>query len=227
MLKVGEREEEEGGFFDSLNEASDYDIWLREPQSVSERRHNFLSRMGFQSSVIERRNSNSEANCSFDYSKRDCFGDVHIEVDREVNETKLVEVLEDCLRGRDSTTTISKRKKNQVIRWLMSFAKDKSKLGNTRGSNKSNKQRYIEQQVKSHNGLIWTMRFSPDGQFLASGGEDGVVCIRRVTTKSTSSSSHASAKNFRLEDEALLELKGHCSDVLDLAWSTSNVTKCF
>ncbi|KAL2339589.1 hypothetical protein Fmac_007529 [Flemingia macrophylla] len=34
---------------------------------------------------------------------------------------------------------------------------------------------YMRQDIQAHEGAILTMKFSPDGQYLASGGEDGVV----------------------------------------------------
>uniref|UniRef100_A0A2N9FXT5 Endonuclease/exonuclease/phosphatase domain-containing protein n=1 Tax=Fagus sylvatica TaxID=28930 RepID=A0A2N9FXT5_FAGSY len=95
-----------------------------------------------------------------------------------------------------------------------------------------------------------TSHFSPDGQYLASGGEDGVVCIWRVTSADASykdlmvegnsgikvkggksafggiKTSHASIlipdKVFHIEESPLQEFYGHSSDVLDLSWSNSN-----
>uniref|UniRef100_A0A2N9HVI1 Uncharacterized protein n=1 Tax=Fagus sylvatica TaxID=28930 RepID=A0A2N9HVI1_FAGSY len=89
-----------------------------------------------------------------------------------------------------------------------------------------------------------------DGQYLASGGEDGVVCIWRVTSADASykdlmvegnsgikvkggksafggiKTSHASIlipdKVFHIEESPLQEFYGHSSDVLDLSWSNSN-----
>ncbi|KAG5019414.1 hypothetical protein JHK87_015269 [Glycine soja] len=109
---------------------------------------------------------------------------------------------------------------------------------------------YIGQEIRAHKGLIWTMKFSPNGQYLASGGEDGVIRIWRVKTLNTSSicfnaedsaankvkhdfsssqKKHSSqsfvvlpSKIFKIEESPLHEFSGHASDVLDLAWSNSD-----
>ncbi|GMI93164.1 hypothetical protein like AT5G24320 [Hibiscus trionum] len=110
---------------------------------------------------------------------------------------------------------------------------------------------YMGQEIQAHKGFIWTMKFSPDGQYLASGGEDGVVRIWRVTSidafskplmaerglgrsldrgkfsfgreKLASSQVVIPDKSFWIEESPMHEFHGHSSDVLDVAWSNSNV----
>ncbi|RDX65260.1 WD repeat-containing protein 44, partial [Mucuna pruriens] len=133
-----------------------------------------------------------------------------------------------------------------------------SRTNKTRRINvRQNKKRWMEfsalfigQEIRAHKGLICTMKFSPNGQYLASGGEDGVIRIWRVTSLNTSSicfnaeDSAASKvkhdiscsqkkhsgqsfivlpnKIFKIEESPLHEFYGHASDVLDLAWSNSD-----
>ncbi|GAU13195.1 hypothetical protein TSUD_303260 [Trifolium subterraneum] len=110
---------------------------------------------------------------------------------------------------------------------------------------------YIGQEIRAHKGLIWTMKFSPNGQYLATGGEDGVIRVWRVSSLNASSiffakedspvnklkhdlsispkkcSSQSPAvlpsKILKIEESPLQELYGHSSDVMDLAWSDSDM----
>uniref|UniRef100_J3N6K4 Anaphase-promoting complex subunit 4 WD40 domain-containing protein n=1 Tax=Oryza brachyantha TaxID=4533 RepID=J3N6K4_ORYBR len=132
----------------------------------------------------------------------------------------------------------------------------------------------LRQEVRAHEGSIWCIKFSPDGMFLASGGEDRVVHVWRVTDADAPSSVMSpqlsasqslpplpsqgdggslvpglaaqlsrkarvrrwkSGKDvlpehivvpetvFALADEPACSLEGHLDDVLDLAWSKSQV----
>ncbi|WVZ24526.1 hypothetical protein V8G54_003070 [Vigna mungo] len=164
---------------------------------------------------------------------------------------------------------MGKRKRKN---WWKRFVNErKGGEGNVRskfnaGANKTrrikvrqNKKRWLEfsglfngQEVRAHKGVIWTMKFSPCGQYLASGGEDGVVRIWRVTSldkssicftsKDSTSNRKVERKNtspkkknsyqpfiflpnsiFQIEESPLQEFFGHSSDVLDLAWSNSDI----
>ncbi|CAK8567890.1 unnamed protein product [Lathyrus sativus] len=106
------------------------------------------------------------------------------------------------------------------------------------------------QEIRAHKGLIWTMKFSPRGQYLATGGEDGVVHIWHVSSLNASSICYAKqasavsklkhgvsfsskkccqspvvvpSKILKIEESPLQELYGHSSDVVDLAWSDSDM----
>ncbi|CAI0554865.1 unnamed protein product [Linum tenue] len=100
---------------------------------------------------------------------------------------------------------------------------------------------FVEQEIQAHKGFIWTMKFSPDGKYLATGGEDGIIRIWQVgTTPADSKLPGVGLKKgggqlhhqpsivipemvFRIEESPVHEFRGHSSDVLDLAWSSSNL----
>ncbi|KAK2737185.1 HIR complex subunit [Myotisia sp. PD_48] len=75
--------------------------------------------------------------------------------------------------------------------------------------------------MSNHSGTIHTVRFSPNGKYVASGADDKIVC---VYTQEASAPSHAPAfgtnepppvENWR----TIRRLIGHDNDVQDLGWS--------
>ncbi|KAG8383786.1 hypothetical protein BUALT_Bualt04G0049900 [Buddleja alternifolia] len=267
---------------------SEYDIWLREPQSVKERRDCFLSTMGFvecstliESETValqgitvssscgsstpsiddnllsERRRSNSEANCSVDYSYHDWLDYISItDIEGGMNEN-LVSDKQFEIKQVEACLGKNRRLNKKMMQWWRNltqkmksanFPKEPKLFGEEGKTGRmrieQNRKRCMEcsavyggQQLKAHNGLIWTMKFSPDGQYLASGGEDGLVCIWRVGAinkadncnfespqikKSSNASVVIPEKIFHIEEAPRRKFQGHSSDVLDLAWSTSN-----
>ncbi|KAK2390759.1 Transducin/WD40 repeat superfamily protein [Trifolium repens] len=49
---------------------------------------------------------------------------------------------------------------------------------------------YLRQDIQAHEGSILTMKFSPDGQYLATGGEDGVVRLWQVVEEDRCNETH-------------------------------------
>jgi WD40 repeat protein len=76
---------------------------------------------------------------------------------------------------------------------------------------------YQGQVIKAHDGAILTMKFSPDGQFLASGGEDGVVRVWGVTQSEDC--------KIPMDDPSCVYLKAHCKSGLAPA-DAENDKKC-
>ncbi|KXJ88674.1 WD40-repeat-containing domain protein [Microdochium bolleyi] len=89
---------------------------------------------------------------------------------------------------------------------------------------------------KAHSrGAIWTMEFSKDGRYLATGGQDRIVRIWAILAtpgdrrayEANESQSDTQGHNQRLSapvfsSEPLQEFSGHTGDILDLSWSKNN-----
>ena len=94
------------------------------------------------------------------------------------------------------------------------------------------------QQVTQHNGPIWTMKWSDDGSFLATGGQDSIVRVWLVKNSPACTEIATPEQLLELELKAKKHSKtpstdiiyttpfrlysGHKADVIDLAWSKDN-----
>ncbi|EOA38913.1 hypothetical protein CARUB_v10011309mg [Capsella rubella] len=160
---------------------------------------------------------------------------------------------EDISTNASSSPSRSSSKKS-AKKWLFNcFAGEKDKDFKYKSSEatmskvkvKTNKKNHVElsatymvQKIDGHKGKIWVLKFSPDGKYLATGGEDGVVKIWRITLSDSLLASFMRQqepisqqealvlfpqKAFHIEETPFQELYGHTGDVLDLAWSDSNL----
>lgn len=283
---------------------SEYEIWLKEPKSVEERRQRFLCGMGLAQLASKRDEivsidrivncsgavssssalctygeetnlvcsgggRTSEANSMIDEMEQEQFDKTNVAFENQNSESP--SSMLECEHSCEEECKNSDEGKLKMKSWWKFFVHKKkliedacvskvSKLNSeatkTNGMKvKQNKKRCMEftgvykgQELQAHKGIIWTMKFSPDGQYLATGGEDGTVRIWRVTSMDASHKSFASEGNlkeskynldtkkmshasviipkkiFQIEESPVHEYHGHTSDVLDLAWSNSNVS---
>ncbi|KAI9108718.1 hypothetical protein K1719_020365 [Acacia pycnantha] len=252
----------------------DYEIWVNEPQSVKERRRCFFEGMSFSglsdmssktSLEPQRRirdNNNGAVSNNVvakETSEANMFDEMTMfpEEDVSFHETRHTEAE---VRQRHVDLDMEQKKKKK--KWWERFVNKKKESGANKSHRikvRQNKKRwkelsglYVGQEIRAHNGIIWTTKFSPNGQYLATGGEDGVVRIWRVVLQDISSdcfNAEASVvtkvkqdmfcswkkqsgqrnclvlpnKVFQIEESPMQEFYGHSSDVLDLAWSNSDI----
>ncbi|KAI8637819.1 WD40-repeat-containing domain protein, partial [Parasitella parasitica] len=69
-------------------------------------------------------------------------------------------------------------------------------------------------------GAIWVLKFSKDGCYLASGGQNCVVYLWKLLDQNTQDVPEYSINV--LEEKPHMEYIGHKADILDLAWSKNN-----
>lgn len=63
------------------------------------------------------------------------------------------------------------------------FSMPSIRVGQARRSVKEMSDLRLVQELKAHQGVVWTVRFSPNGLLLASGGQDGLICLWEVVEK--------------------------------------------
>ncbi|KAI4369792.1 hypothetical protein MLD38_018196 [Melastoma candidum] len=288
--------------------SSKFDVWLSEPQSVEQRRKDFLLGMGLaelgssvscssdncpgidgdslQVTGIDRLTKsdevvssaslssfNSSDGCSV-CSRNEVENDGNsVIIDREVDGQLMPE---STIRRKDRFMDCSmkwERQNNELSLWKFLLGKmhkdrciDKSRFPSHDSSKipdmsrikvHHNKKRLLElsalfslQDIQAHDGNICSMKFSPNGHYLATGGEDGNIYIWRVTSADASfeemcngpkfypnskeehlfckgkiidqSSVQKPKKIFWIDELPVQVLCGHTGDVLDLAWSSSD-----
>ncbi|KAI8535857.1 hypothetical protein RHMOL_Rhmol10G0207200 [Rhododendron molle] len=260
-----------------------YEIWLKEPKSIKERRAGFLREMGLvdgkESEVmgVERiaecsgavssccvssvegeeeqlecssRELNGEANCASDELEQEPINNPNLNFEKENDSNLLHSPLKDKKKfDMDKRKFrswwkqfMAKRKVTKVSKPIAETPKvNRMKVRQNKKGCKELSAVYLGQEIRAHEGLIWSMKFSPDGHYLASGGQDGVIRIWHVKQsdahfkglndegkrslgrkKASPLSVVIPDKVFRIEELPLQEFYGHTSDVLDLAWSKSN-----
>ncbi|KAL4905821.1 hypothetical protein BDW74DRAFT_152069 [Aspergillus multicolor] len=88
------------------------------------------------------------------------------------------------------------------------------------GSEDSSKPKQLA-SMSNHSGTIHTVRFSPNGKYLASGADDKVVCIYTLDANPPShAASFGSNEAPPVENwRTIRRLIGHDNDVQDLGWS--------
>ncbi|KAF9681747.1 hypothetical protein SADUNF_Sadunf05G0034900 [Salix dunnii] len=160
------------------------------------------------------REENSEANCMVDEMSKDQMDKPEVasaneiigpSLDLQGNEQCGEEKCKKCDSGNIKMKSwwrlfLKKRKEERLGRCASGVSKLDAEAPKTnRTKVKQNKKGcmeltgvYMGQEIQAHKGFIWTMKFSPDGQYLATGGEDRIIRVWRVTLVDSSCKSFPS-----------------------------------
>ncbi|KAG2297056.1 hypothetical protein Bca52824_043725 [Brassica carinata] len=205
-------QEEDFQFFDANEEASpscfDFD-----PGSVVERRKKFLEWMGLEQVLVQQNNSDvgsgldgdsveatekRSGGCSFSSTQVSSSGsseELSLRVDKNVGGCDVTRRQSSSLapcsdptccqvketeKQRSITSRLTSSKKRWLRRLLSMGCSADTKIQSGVLS------RVKSQDIKAHNGSISAMKFSCDGKYLASSGEDGIVRVWKVTEEQRS-----------------------------------------
>jgi WD40 repeat protein len=80
----------------------------------------------------------------------------------------------------------------------------------------------LAQTIRHHKGPIWTAKFSFDGAYLCTAGQEMVLHVWEVNTMEVGAGAAAGAEAPVFGSAPMRSYKGHKADVIDLAWSRSN-----
>lgn len=230
-------EQEEYHFFDArecsvssapytdfgLSSNFNFDVWSETPQSVQQRRKEFLIQMGFESdgsvqedidriaknsgtmlriSTVDHESSSSLLSSSYNndlctsHESNSDFCEIeNLSGEANCSENEL-ENEKDGMRVKRKKISIKKKLLNRLssIKSIVYKKGESEKFSPVKGVEGSErvKVRYCGKQLKelsalfkgqdipAHTGLILCMKFSLDGRYLATGGDDGVVRVWKV-----------------------------------------------
>eukprot|EP01080_Neovahlkampfia_damariscottae_P007493 gene7493-11816_t len=135
-------------------------------------------------------------------------------------------------QGDESLAKIGKGWNNVINKVIKKKTPIKEKETENKYKHKSNQKSIkqfsnlkLNQKIEAHAGAIWTMKFSTDGSYLATGGQDGYLIIWKINLKNEQEEEQEEEKNceFWIEEEPHKKfLNGKYGDILDLDWSSNN-----